>query len=304
MNNPLIILGNGPSLANTDFQLLKDKHTFGMNRAYKLFQKINWVPKYWGLLEHKETRDYSDIEVKEFMTSKLAENIEKMFLWSIENEKFKLDRVTFFQPIIPKQEDDFYDKTRFSKPWQFFVHDVMNEIPRYMGDESKKLINKCVELFTNNEVVKEKLTVSGVLKMLYNQTLTDDDYLKISRYNMNHALPTSIDKFYHFNSNAGATACRIGICLGYKKIILIGVDCSLKIVDGWVEDKGSHCIEGYYEGGKRYVGKGHNVIACHLDGWNTLAKAIEINNINVEIVNCTPITNVNCFRKSTLEKEL
>jgi hypothetical protein len=298
MNEPLIILGNGPSLAKTDFQLIKDKHTFGMNRAYKLFQKINWVPKYWGLLEHKETRDYPDIEVKEFMTSELAEGIKRMFLWDIESEIFRLNRVTFFQPIIPKRDDDFYDKTRFSKPWQFFVQDVIDELPNI------ELCERCIELFKTEEDVKNKFTVTGVLKRVYNQALTEDDYLKIPRYNMNLTLPTSLDKFYHFNSNAGATAVRIGICLGYKKIILIGVDCSLKIVDGWVDDKDSHCIEGYYEGGKRFVGKTHNVIACHLDGWNTLAKAIEVNKMDIDIVNCTPTTNVECFRKSTLEKEL
>lgn len=304
MNKTLIILGNGPSLASTNFQLLKNQDTFGMNRAYKLFQKLKWVPKYWGLLEHKDTRDYPDSEIKEFVYSDLANDIERMFLWSIEDEVFhKLNKVTFFQSIIPKRDDNFYDKTKYLKPWQFFVQDVVDIIPNRQGDVSKKLIERCIDLF-KNEDVKEKLTSSGILKMLYGQSITQEDYLKTSRFQMKYTLPTSIDKFYHFNSNAGVTACKIGICLGYKKIILIGVDCSIRVVDGYVDDRGSHCIDGYYENNKRFVGNSHDVLTHHLNDWDTLAKALEVNNMSVDIVNCTPTTNVECFRKSTLEKEL
>ncbi len=34
------IIGNGPSLANTDLSKLRDEHTFGLNRGYLLFDRI------------------------------------------------------------------------------------------------------------------------------------------------------------------------------------------------------------------------------------------------------------------------
>jgi len=48
MNEPLIIIGNGPSLNTIDFSLLVNKHTFGLKYAYKLYKTMKWYPKYWG----------------------------------------------------------------------------------------------------------------------------------------------------------------------------------------------------------------------------------------------------------------
>ncbi len=56
-----IILGNGPSLRSFDFkEKLKNFITFGMNAAYRYWDKINWYPDYYACLDlvvglsHKE----------------------------------------------------------------------------------------------------------------------------------------------------------------------------------------------------------------------------------------------------------
>jgi hypothetical protein len=41
------ILGNGPSLRQTDLALLRDEYTFGMNRIYLLFDEIGFTTKYY-----------------------------------------------------------------------------------------------------------------------------------------------------------------------------------------------------------------------------------------------------------------
>jgi len=41
------IIGNGPSLKNTDLSLLKDEVTFGMNRIYLLFDRVGFVTTYY-----------------------------------------------------------------------------------------------------------------------------------------------------------------------------------------------------------------------------------------------------------------
>lgn len=41
------ILGNGPSLKNTDLSMLKNEYTFGLNRIYLLFPKLGYQPSYY-----------------------------------------------------------------------------------------------------------------------------------------------------------------------------------------------------------------------------------------------------------------
>lgn len=41
------IIGNGPSLANTDLTLLKDEVTFGLNRVYLLFDQLGFPSTYY-----------------------------------------------------------------------------------------------------------------------------------------------------------------------------------------------------------------------------------------------------------------
>lgn len=37
-----VIIGNGPSLRNTDLQLLRDEYTFGLNRIYLMFEELGF----------------------------------------------------------------------------------------------------------------------------------------------------------------------------------------------------------------------------------------------------------------------
>lgn len=42
-----VIIGNGPSLNNTDLSLLKNEYTFGLNKIYLLFDRIDWRPTFY-----------------------------------------------------------------------------------------------------------------------------------------------------------------------------------------------------------------------------------------------------------------
>ncbi len=41
-----MIIGNGPSLKNTDMQLLRDEYTFGLNRIYLMFPELGFETTY------------------------------------------------------------------------------------------------------------------------------------------------------------------------------------------------------------------------------------------------------------------
>lgn len=43
-----VIMANGPSLRETDFSLIKNEVTFGMNRIYLLFEQMGFTPSYYG----------------------------------------------------------------------------------------------------------------------------------------------------------------------------------------------------------------------------------------------------------------
>lgn len=57
----LIILGNGPSLKNTNFDLLKKYDTFGLNAAHREYERMGFTPTYYGSFDyavcdfHKDT---------------------------------------------------------------------------------------------------------------------------------------------------------------------------------------------------------------------------------------------------------
>lgn len=48
----LVILGNGPSLKSVDFELLKKYDTFGLNAAYRGYDRMGFTPTYFGSFDY------------------------------------------------------------------------------------------------------------------------------------------------------------------------------------------------------------------------------------------------------------
>jgi len=61
-NNTIVIVGNGPSLKEEYFDVLRsDKiDTFGLNLAYRFFEKTNWYPKYYGCFDYAATNTHRE----------------------------------------------------------------------------------------------------------------------------------------------------------------------------------------------------------------------------------------------------
>jgi hypothetical protein len=66
------IIGNGPSLMNTDLSLLKDQHTFGMNRIYLLFPELGFSTTYLcavnDLVIEQTASDLSALTLPKFLS--------------------------------------------------------------------------------------------------------------------------------------------------------------------------------------------------------------------------------------------
>tara|TARA_Y100001938_G_scaffold148354_1_gene231798 strand:- start:2870 stop:3556 length:687 start_codon:yes stop_codon:yes gene_type:complete len=115
--------------------------------------------------------------------------------------------------------------------------------------------------------------------------------------------------------NSAANATQVGINLGYKKILLIGVECDyVEVVDGArptgiaaqvVMDKTpdvnpNYWFDDYQQKGDRFNLPQADVF--HKPAWERLS--VRAPEVGVEILNCSSISKLDCFKKVTLEDVL
>lgn len=224
----IIVMGNGPSLADVDFKTLKGFDTFGLNSAYRAYDRLDWYPTYHGCFDYRVTESHKS-----------------NFIKLVESGKIK--KGFYISPITDSPNMQYVNLQPFGK------------INRW---NSKK-----------------------------------EDFSSFSD-----------------NGNSGANACSVAVCLGYKKIILLGVDCNyVEFVDGCKKDgPGGLVMEktpdknpNYWFDDYQQKGDEYNVpagLSFHMPTWNMFAyKAAQA---DIEVVNCSPISNLKCFRKSTLQEEI
>tara|TARA_R110002020_G_scaffold29001_1_gene91802 strand:- start:21434 stop:22129 length:696 start_codon:yes stop_codon:yes gene_type:complete len=223
----LVLMGNGPSLANVNFEDLEGYDTFGLNSAYRAYERLNWYPTYHGCFDYRVTDNHKE-----------------------------------------------------------------------------KFIN-----LINNSPVKKCFYIRDLVKSEGFQ------YVNLLEYGSTNKWNNSTNDFnnFHDNGNSGANACSVASCLGYKKIILLGVDCNyVEFVDGsemdgpglrmkeTPEENPNYWFSDYQQEGDEYnVPRGQDF---HKPTWNMFAYRAA--HAGIEIVNCSPISTLRCFRISTLGEEL
>ena len=222
-------MGNGPSLADVDFDMLKEYDTFGLNAAYRAYERMNWYPTYHGCFDYIVTENHAE-----------------KFLDLIQNS-----------PITKC----FYIR-------DFGRHKKFQRINLLQYGTTDKWNNKL------------------------------QDFAQ-----------------FHDNGNSGANACSVAACLGYEKIVLLGVDCNyVELVDGaeegpmngWLkmtktpDENPNYWFSDYQQAGDEYnVPHGETF---HKPTWNMFAyRAAQA---NIEVVNCSSISTLRCFKKDTLENAI
>lgn len=73
----LVIIGNGPSMKKSYLDLIKEKKldSIGMNAAYRLYDKINWYPKFYCCFDYA----VSETHKKEFERIIREKKVDKFF---------------------------------------------------------------------------------------------------------------------------------------------------------------------------------------------------------------------------------
>lgn len=224
----LIIMGNGPSLKDVDFDMLKGFDTFGLNSAYRAYPRLNWWPTYHGCFDYRVT-----------------DNHKEKFIELINSGKIK--KHFYIRNLSNKENFQYVNLLQFG---------------------STNRMNNKVEDFNN----------------------------------------------FHDNGNSGANASSVGVCLGYKKIILVGVDCNyVEFVDGSKKDgPGGLVMEktpdknpNYWFDDYQQKGDEYNVpagLSFHMPTWNLFAYRAA--HANIEVINCSPITTLRGFKRMTLKDAL
>jgi tetratricopeptide (TPR) repeat protein len=94
-----VIIGNGPSLNNMDLSFLKNEITFGLNRIYLLFDKLNFMPTYYvsvnQLVIEQSIDEIYKIQAPKFLSLKSLPFVKKpadiIFLKKCNNPSFSKD---------------------------------------------------------------------------------------------------------------------------------------------------------------------------------------------------------------------
>lgn len=314
---PLIILGNGKSLKDFDLNTISDCDTFGLNGAYIRFQELNWFPKYYGNFIGINTEFWKPDEIVAFVKENYLK-CDKFFFAEEDNSVFnnlswlegveQYDRIQKIKKIRPVNID--IDSTKYS--WPLYVDcDIARSrlLEKYTPEEVFWRISTRLE--TQPHVFFEKLNSDGIYKFFDDVELTENDYIRLPRFNIGWILPESFNNFLNCGGNAGYMACLTGYLLGYKKIILLGFDFNFEATNNVVDVSKTFWFNNYFNN-KEYNIKNRICKNCEndtmykmqLQSFELLKGLIKHNNLDLDVVNCTEDSKLDIFRKSTLEKEL
>ena len=106
----LIVMGNGPSLKDVDFELLKNYDTFGLNAAYRKYDELDFYPTYFGCFDYVVTDSHKENYQKLIDKSP----IEKLFFIRpyFNGDKFQYCNINGHYSTTPISTnfDNFYDQ--------------------------------------------------------------------------------------------------------------------------------------------------------------------------------------------------
>ncbi len=139
----------------------------------------------------------------------------------------------------------------------------------------------------------------------------------VSEKDRDDIISVSFDPFIDMLTS-GSNSIQTALLLGYRKIVLLGCDANYtEVVDGAKQEernKNHIVMEKTPEANVNYWFSDYqqeddrfnlpNTAGCQLPAWGRLARSIELLNINAEIINCSPISQITDFKKMPLADAL
>ncbi len=120
------IIGNGPSLNKMDLRPLRNHHTFGLNKIYLMFDKIDINLSYHvavnPLVIHQSARDFESLACPSFLSYKAARGVVR-----------NLRHIYFIATQAPDSYFSFYHDLTWPVHEGYTVTFVAMQIAFYMG---------------------------------------------------------------------------------------------------------------------------------------------------------------------------
>ena len=189
---------------------------------------------------------------------------------------------------------EFYRSGFWPKYWACFD----NVVTRHHAKEFKKLIE-------DPKVGIERF-------FLLTNLSKSEKFSKLQLHGGEGQFSMGFDKF-GYGGNTGVNCCQAAMCMGYKRIVVLGADCNYtEIVDGAVRDGNTlvmsktpkknpnYWFDDYNRKGDRF--NVPNKDQWHLPIWKKLAEFAAKN--GVEVINGSPKSKLTCLKKSTLTEQL
>ena len=169
------LIGNGPSLTIGDLELLHNEVTFGCNRLYKMFEKTNWRPTYYCMI---------DALIAKYSSRDLAETVECPMFTNIHTKdlmKYPPKHLVFARNLGAKHYRVSPHFESYYVPSGATVMTFMLELAMYMGFTEIYLLGvdctsslsssgHCVKGYFNEEMIKKD--VERIRRRLNNPSLT------------------------------------------------------------------------------------------------------------------------------------
>ena len=130
-------------------------------------------------------------------------------------------------------------------------------------------------------------------------------------------ISVSFDPFVDMLTS-GSNSIQCALLMGFRKIILLGCDANYtEVIDGAKQETSNknrifmektpekntnYWFDDYQQEGDRF--NLPNTAGCQLPAWDRLSDTIQQLNINAEIINCSPISKIDVFKKMPLEDAL
>ena len=242
-------------------------------------------------------------EGNEYIYTKLMEIIEKKYLHK--------DTLVVMGNGPSMKKLDISDLRYFDCFGLNLAYRIFEEIsfyPKYYGCFDYKVID------CHKEKFQELIETMPMSRYFFIRNYFKGDkftYVNLNRLEKKEVFEKDPSKIWDLG-NSGANACHVGIALGYKKIILVGVDC--KYIDYLPEaekqENGTLKIvktpeknPNYWFDSYQRVGDIYNVPRAdkfHEPAWELLSKIIKDNNI--EVINCSEGSTLTCFPLKNLKE--
>jgi hypothetical protein len=233
----LVVIGNGPSLKDFDFNNFRGLKTLGMNAAYRYWERINWYPTYYCCLDDR----LLETHYQQIYDLLMTEKVERIFV----TYRF----LDFYPQLATHPRVDVLDS--------FVSHRYQTRHQQY-----------------------------GFPRKEANSFLTD----------------------YPKKLTTGCYSIRYGIYLGYRQILLLGIDCryvpvvtGARVVDElkMVMDETPQSNQNYFFDDYQQAGDVFQIPNPEVHGGNLHLQSFEA--LRDDIPNYTPgVEIINCNKQSEL----